>query len=150
MLDDNFVYRVPAPQIGFFWEAIKFACKEADEVSSEDLPRYLNGLLHDLFSDKAQCFVVLNDKRILEGLAQTRIIYDKITNKKELLLQCVYYMKHIEQKELMRNLQVLLDFAEAEKCLAVTFNSRNSRVWEMARHSGCTEKHRTFTYRIGR
>ena len=149
MPNENYIYRVLPTQMVLFWEAIKFACKEADEVKEEDLPKYFNELLHALLSDKAQCFVVLNSEKILEGLALTRLIYDKVTGKKELLLQCVYYMKHIEQDELMRNLQILIDFAKVEECLVVTFTSRNSRVWEMAKHSGCAEKHRTFIYKIG-
>ena len=38
MLTDNLIFRVPAPQIPVFWEAIKFACSKADEVKKEEMP----------------------------------------------------------------------------------------------------------------
>ena len=149
MLINNTVYRLISVQIPLFWDAIKFACVKSDEVEEKNFPVYFNELLHALLSDKAQCFVMLDKDKILHSIAISRIITDPLLGRKELLLQCVYSMHTIEPTELMRNLSVLVALAKKEKCSAVSFNSRNPRVWEMAKLSGCKERNRNFAYELG-
>ena len=78
MLTNNSIFRLLPVQIVPFWEAIKFACKEADEVKKEEMSNYFNELLQALLSDKAQVFIVLDDKRILHSIAITRITFNKV------------------------------------------------------------------------
>jgi len=146
---NNSVYRLLAVQIPMFWEAIKYACIEADEVDKKDYANYFNDLLQALLSDKAQCFVILDKDRILHGVAITKIVTDKILLKKELTLQVLYSMRPVSDAELFRNLKILRDLAIQEGCFAVTFQSRNPRIWEMAKISGCTERNRSFIYEVG-
>ena len=149
MFTDNSVYRLISVQIPMFWDAIKFACVKSDEVDEKNYSAYFNELLHALLSDKAQCFVMLDTGKILHSIAISRITTNPILGRKELLLQCVYSMHTMNTEELMRNLKVLVDLAKKEKCNAVTFNSRNPRVWEMAKLSGCKERTRNFVYELG-
>jgi len=149
MFTDNSVYRLISVQIPMFWDAIKFACVKSDEVDEKNYSVYFNELLHALLSDKAQCFIMLDAGKILHSVAISRITTDSVLGRKELLLQCVYSMHTMSTEELMRNLKVLVDLAKKEKCDAVTFNSRNPRVWEMAKLSDCKERTRNFVYELG-
>jgi len=146
---DDIIYRVLSVQIPMFWDAIKFACIKADEVPTEYMSDYFNELLQDLLSDKAQCFALLDEKKILHSIAITKIILNKMLNRKELVIQCFYSMYPIKDMELHRNLKVLYDLAVKEECKAITFTSRNSRVWQMAEISGCSEQFRSFIYEMG-
>ena len=149
MLTNNNVHRLLATQIVPFWEAIKFSCIKADEVSEKDMPSYLNELLQALLSDKAQCFVVLNDERILQGITVTRIVTDKIFSKKELLLQTFYSMKVVTEEETKKYFKILYDLAIKENCTALTFSSKNAKIWEMAKLVGCKELNRNFAFELG-
>lgn len=149
MLTDKRIYLLPAEQIVLFWEAIKFACKQADEVNKEDYGRYFNELLQASLSKKAQCFVVLDQAKVLHNIAITRLTTDKVLQRKELFLQCLYSMSIMSEIQLREYFNFIAEFAKQEKCSTIVFNSRNYRVWELAKLVGISERYRSFEYRIG-
>jgi hypothetical protein len=149
MLTENSIYRVLSTQIIDFWDAIKFACKEADELRLEDMQNYFNSLLQELLSDKAQCFVVLDDNRILHSVVITKIVINKAQNIKELNIQCLYSMTTISNSSALRYFKFIADFAKQENCSLVTYNSKNPRVWDIAKTVGCVERYRSFSYNLG-
>ncbi len=149
MLTNNTIYRILPTQVIQFWDAIKFACTQADEVNKEDMPDYFNELLQALLSEKAQCFIVLDEKKILHSIAVTRITLNKISFKKELYIQCLYSLSKIDNASLAKYFAFLVEFAKKAECVTVTYTSRNSRVWEIAHFVGCVERYRSFEYKLG-
>ena len=149
MLTNNSIFRLLPVQIVPFWEAIKFACKEADEVKKEEMSNYFNELLQALLSDKAQVFIVLDDKRILHSIAITRITFNKVRQIKELLIQCLYSMTTIDDTSLLKYFSFIVEFAKQEGCSLITYNSRNPRIWQIASVVGCKEISRTFAFSLG-
>ena len=139
------IIRILPTQIPQLWEQIKFACVQADEVNKEDMPSYFNELLHALLSDKAQCFIRLNDDRTLLGLIITRILVDKITGRKSLFIQALYSWKNVEDKEWQDDFSFIREFAKHEQCERISFESRNNRVWKIAEFLGFKENLRKFT-----
>jgi hypothetical protein len=149
MHTNNTIYKILPTQIPYFWEAIKFACKEADEVKKEEMQDYFNELLQALLSDKAQCFVVLDENRILHSIAITRIVTNKMYRRNELLLQCLYSMTMMDDESVQRYFSFIASFASKVKCELITYNSSNPRVWQLAKVLGCTERYRSFSYQVG-
>jgi hypothetical protein len=141
--------RLLPTQISAFWETIKYGCVKADEVREEDMPRYFNELLHALLNDKAQCFVILDEQKILLGFFITRIIVNKFSGRKELFGQIFYSMRSIIDEEAIKYVNVLSQFAAKEDCCAFTFSSRNFRIWELAKVTGCEESSRNFELMLG-
>ena len=139
------IVRVLSNQIPFFWNAIKFGASQADEVDEKDLPAYLNEMLHALMGDKAQCFVSLDENRILVGLLVTRVQVDKITSEKYLLLQAAYIWEKQEMSEWTAMYDTFKAFAEKEGCRYISFSSRNPKMWSRPEALGFKEKTRTFT-----
>ena len=148
MITNKLIYRLLAVQIVPFWEAIKYACAKTDELDIQDLPYHFNSLLHDLLSDKAQCFVVLTEERVLQAILTTRIVVDKVLLRKELFIRNMYSMQALGRLEFQELRNLILAFAEKEECKAITFNSRNPRVWEIAQQVGASERYRSFIYRV--
>jgi len=136
-------------QIPQIWELIKFACVQADEVDKKEMPQYFNELLHALLNDKAQCFIRLDDDRTLLAVLITRIMIDRVTGEKYLFLQCLYSFKVIQDEVLRQARDLFVDFAKAEQCSYISFNSRHKRIWEIAEIMGFKEKHRRFDFEIG-
>jgi hypothetical protein len=143
------IIKLLALQIPIFWETIKFVAKKVDEIDDKDLPSYLNELLHALLCDKAQCFVILDDKRILVAMAISRILGNKVNRKKYLYIQCLYSFKVINDDMWQDGLDLMRKFAEKEKCSYISFDSRNPRIWDIGGLLGCYEAKRTFTLNIG-
>lgn len=150
MLTNNTIYRLLPTQVVPFWDAIKYACAQADEIKKEDAGNYFNELLQALLSEKAQCFIVLDNEKRLHSIAVTRIVTDKVQFQKELYIQCLYSMSAWDDESTRRYFYFVSQFAAQEGCKAVTFSSRNPRIWDIARITGCTERHRTFVYNLGR
>lgn len=149
MLVNHRAYMLLPLQIPAFWEAIKFACMSADEIKPAHYRAYFNELLHALLSGKAQCFIVLDDNKVLRNIAITRLTQDKISGDKELILQCLYSAEKFEDPDLIKYFQFIVDFAKSESCKVLLFNTRNPRVWQIAKLLKCELKHKTFTYPVG-
>ena len=136
--------KILSNQVSQLWEAIKFSATKVDEVDEEDLPQYLNELLHALLNDKAQCWVKLDKKRSLVWLGITRILSDKVTEKKYLFLQCLYAFQEMSLEAWKKDWTTIEQFARNEECLYISYPSRNPRIWEMSKMVGFSEAYRTF------
>lgn len=143
------IIRILSPQIPYFWDAIKTTVKEADEVDDKVLQPYLNELLNALLSDTAQCFVRLDDNKVLIALLVTRIMVDKVTGEKYLYLQSLYSWQKPEDGIWQRDVQFVMDFAKQQDCKYISCQSRNEAVWDLAERLGFVEKTRVFDLRIG-
>jgi hypothetical protein len=132
-----------------FWEAIKYATINADEVDEGIRGAYLNDLLHSLLNSKAQCFVKLDNERRLQALIITKFTMDKITGEKNLFIMPFFSWKRADLEDWMEDFLLIKKFAEQEECKYITFNSRNPRVWEIGKALGFTEGLRMFSLDLG-
>jgi hypothetical protein len=136
--------RLLASQIPDVWEQIKFVATKVDNVNSNDAPLYLNRLLSMLLSDKAQCFVRLDENRQLIALVITLITIDEITGVKALLIKCLYSFQGVQIDEWAKDLDVIKVFARSNGCLKITTFSNSQRVFEIAQEIGFIERYRSF------
>lgn len=142
------IIKLLSEQIPTFWEAIKFATREANEYDESELPAVFNQLLHQLLSDKAQCFVILSEEKILRGVVLTMIAFDMINNKKYLNIETLYMFEKAKSEEFLDTYSLCKRYAQAEKCVSFRFKSRNPKVWEIATRFGFIEKYRTYESKI--
>jgi len=142
------IVKILSSQVPQFWEAIKFAATQADEVNVENTQLYLNELLHALLNDKAQCFTVLDDNRVLVGVLITRIEIDKITGERFLYLQIGYTWKSLEDKIWKETYEIFRSFATNLQCKYILFSSRNPAIWNRMEKLGFKEKIRTHSLNL--
>jgi len=136
-------------QIPIFWDTIKYACKQADALHQENYQSYFNELLHALLSDKAQCFVRLDEKRVIIGVLVTRFIGNKITGEKALRLQIAYSFQSEPQAVWQKDFAVIMDIALKTNCTKITFETSNPQLANLGMSVGCKEVSRLYEYRIG-
>ncbi|MCK5605908.1 hypothetical protein KAR91_28685 [Candidatus Pacearchaeota archaeon] len=134
--------------VAVLWEAIKFAATQADEVKPENKSRYLNELLHALLNDKAQCFVRYKDDE-MKAIVLTRVVFNKIMEEKELLLQSYYSFKISDKNEWLENMDFARKFAIKEGCKKITFQSHNDKIVKYAKMCGFSEDYRHFSIEVG-
>lgn len=142
------ILKILSTQVSTYWELIKFAVTTVDEVDKEDLQPYLIELLHALLSDKAQCWIRLDEKRTIIALLITRIRVNKITAKKSLYLQSIFSYRQVPLDIWQKDFNMLVQFAKQEGCKKITFDSRNPRIWEITTSFGCLERYRSFEFRL--
>ena len=148
-MSDGLIIKVLATQIPMFWESVKYACVQADEIQRDDLSEYLNELLHALLSDKAQCFVRLDENRILTAVLITRVMINKINKKRFLFIQCLYSYKKVPDSIWEREWAFIKTFAKLENCSYISFDSGNKRLFGHTQKLGVEEKFRTYNYQLG-
>jgi len=135
-------------QVVQLWEAIKYAATRVDEVDEKYLSKYLNELLHSLLNEKSQCFVRLNDKREIITIAITKILRNNITGEKYFQVQGVYGFKSASNDVWKRDWESFVEFAKKENCSYMGFQSRNSRIWDIAKMIGMEEAYRIFKLKL--
>ena len=140
------IIKILSKQVPIFWEAIKSASVQADEVDRKNYQAYLNELLHALLSDKAQCFIRLSEERILLFILITRFQIDKVTGNKNLFVQSLYSWKKIDEETLQDAGNLVKNFAKREGCSHLFFESRHERVWQFAESLGFRECLRRFIF----
>jgi len=144
------IIRLQARQIPEFWDIIKFAAVGADEITEEHLQPYLNKLLQELLSDKAQCFVHLDENRVLIKLMVTKILGNHVTGEKYLGMEILYSFKPTISDDVWREEFIFIrNFAIKEQCKYICGRSRNPRIWEISQFLGFKETNRSFSMKVG-
>lgn len=136
-------------QVAQQWELIKYITVKIDEVDEKNLQPYLNELLHALLNGKAQCFVELSEGRDVVGVCITRLMANKITGEKYLLIQNAYAFKVANSENRRQSFDFLKEFAKKEQCAYLSFMSRNKRMWQLGELAGFKEKVRVFEFNLG-
>jgi len=136
--------RLLPEQVPKLWDAIKYASSRANSFGKDELSYYFNNLLLALLNGKAQCFVRVDDDRVLNALMVTRIIADIITGRKALFIESLYSFKRAPDEEWESDAEIVRRFAKDQGCLSVTTYTSNRRVWEILEVIGLEERFRCF------
>ena len=131
-----------------FWEAIKFAAKEADEVADSEFPVYCGEMLHSLLNETSQCFIRLDDENKLIAIMITRVDVNKFSGAKSLFIQCLYSWAVVGENVWMKDRELIISYAKQSGCREIVFQSRHERVWELGRGAGFKEKYRAYGVRL--
>lgn len=140
--------RLTPDQIPRLWEIIKYAIVHVDDVKEENRPSYLYRLLHKLLSSKAQCFLDLDDERIVNTVFITQLIIDDTTGEKYLFMRNMYSFKYADDGVRKKQADIFKRFARKEQCSYISLKSPNKRIWRLAEMNEFREKARIFEFRL--
>lgn len=135
-------------QIPAFWEAIKFASVNADQVKEEFRGKYFNRLLYQLLSGKAQCFVELNDDRMLRALAVTKIMVDETRDESSLLIACVYSFEKRDTSSWISDMNDIYKFAKKNNCKMITSWTTNDKAAQLCESIGMKQRFKSFIMEV--
>jgi len=136
-------------QIPMVWEPVKYAVYQLNEIPNEQMSDYCVWLLHQLLSEKAQCWVTLNEDRVLLNVSITRITANPFTKQKELHLQCLYAFQGLTDTTVQEALSLYRAFAGQNGCVVVTGASRHPRARALMEKHGFQPQYHTYTLDIG-
>jgi hypothetical protein len=135
-------------QIPLVWEHVKFAVTQINEIAPENLTAALTRLLHDLLNEKAQCWVTLNQDRVLLNISITRVGDNSITGERELNCLFLYAYQGMTDSACKGIIAAFREFARITGCTRITGASRHPRLCELLEQHGLIPEYRTFTLTV--
>ena len=135
-------------QIPLVWEAIKYTIVQVELVQEKDYQNVFNYVIKSLLSDKAQCWVRLNDERRIVCLMLTEIQANKMTGAKTLVPRVLYSWRPTGNDEWMRDIEELKIFARKVECSEIVVESASPRMWDIYTLGGFKEKTRKYTFEV--
>ena len=123
-------------QVPKVWDYVKLAIEASKDVEGESLSRYLNNLLMNLLSNKAQCFVRLSSERSVEAVLITRIVADNITGDKALMVVTLFIMTGADDEKWEEQFKLVKDFASKTHCKRIIIRTNNELIINMAKPRG--------------
>lgn len=111
--------RLLPDQISRFWDVIKYAIEESLPPVAGEGPGKMNRILMSLLSDKAQCwasYTVNGERRKFEGIVITRIMYDDVSDTRNLLIYCLYGYEKVERSSWLSGFKTLAKYAASREC----------------------------------
>jgi len=132
-------------QVPQFWEVIKFAAIQSDDIKEEYQKVYLQNLLYDLLSGKKYCFFSKKENQIsfiviisFSFLEQEQIKYLCFNN---------IYSFFTQEDSVWQGVFVALSkIATEAECKAIIGNSNNERVHEICLSVGARCSSHTYEY----
>jgi len=145
------IVKVISFQIPKVWESVKYALDKVEGLDSNITPDRYNYILAALLNDTCQCFIRVDDeKEKIKALMLTEIYENAITKFKGLKVVCLYAFEVNSTDEWESDFKFLVDFAASANCKEIFFESRNSRVMDIARRVGFVEKSKVLSFSIRR
>lgn len=136
--------RVLPTQIPLVWEHVKWAVAQINEIPSENLREGLVRLLYGLLSEKAQCWVTLNEERVILNVSVTQIGDNTITGERELRWLFFYAYQGTTEHIGQNIIAAFRTFARDSGCTRITGASRNPRACALMEQHGFVPEYRTF------
>ena len=133
-------------QIVTYWELIKYAASKSVELDDRDLRAGLIWLLHELLSDKAQCWFRLDSDRNIIAIVITQLNIDKILNHKVLNIYVTFSYRHVPFEEWQQGFELIKEFAKKENCDRIVLQTKNQRMMEMDKALGFKQSYTSFVY----
>lgn len=128
--------RLMPDQIPTFWDAIKVAAVRSNNVDKEFIPGYLRRLLCALISEKATCFVKLDDAKNLKAVHIVRITNNDILDNTTMISDAIYSFSKLTLEEWKDNFSKLIDYAKSKGCKVILAWTDSDRVIEIGKSIG--------------
>lgn len=109
-------------QISKFWDIISYAIEESLPPVAGESPDKMNNILMSLLSGKSQCWVSYTkneEQRIFEGVVVTKILYDDMSDTKNLLIYCLYGYNSVKRTSWLSGFKALVKYAASKSCYRI-------------------------------
>ena len=140
----NQITRKTDPTVPVFWEVIKYAITQVDEVDKKYLQTYLTKTLHKLLNSRMICFVKLDEKRNLDLVVLAEIFINDLSQEKNLSIECAYAFKKSSLTEWTEIINELKKFGRSADCTEMELVTSNAKVREIVEQNGLIETKRAF------
>ena len=106
-------------QIAKFWDIIKYAIEDSIPPTATWTPNMTNKILTSLLCGKSHCwisYIMEGEQRKLEAVVVTQILYDDISDTRNLLIYCLCSYETNMGSSWLNGLKALVKFATFQGC----------------------------------
>ena len=131
--------RLLPEQISALWDIIKYAIEESLPPIVGESPDKMNKILAALLCDKAQCWASyekVEGGNRFEGIVITKILYDNISDTKNLLIYCLYGYENVDKGSWLKGFKSLVKFAASRNCSKIIGYSNIPLILRLANKFG--------------
>jgi len=137
------IVKIISNQIPQFWEVIKLSALSSGGISKKYEGAFCNELLQSLLSDKSQCFVYLDEARVLKGIAITQLKAEIFGERKILEIKQLYF-EDVDKAVFDLLYEYVCRFAKDMGCTFVGFDTIDKRLWDIIESSNLKEYKRYY------
>ena len=132
-------------QIASFWNVIKYAIEDSIPPTATWTPNMTNKILSSLLCGKSHCWIsyVKGEQRKLEGVVVTQVLYDDISDTRNLLIYCLCSYDGFRESSWSNGLKALVKFAASRNCKNIVAYTDVPNIIKMVKKLG-GETNQTF------
>ena len=111
--------RLLPDQISQFWDVIKYAIEQSLPPIAGESPGRMNRILTSLISGGSDCwasYTIDGDQRRFEAIVITKMLYDDVSDTKNLLIYCLYGYEIVDRSSWASGLKSLVKYASGKGC----------------------------------
>lgn len=131
-------------QISKFWDVIRYAIEQSLPPTVAESPDKMNRILSSLLSGKADCWASYTKSggmNSFEGIVVTKMLYDDVSDTKNLLMYCLYGYTKVDKQSWLHGLKALTKYAEARGCARIVAYTDVPYMIDMANFLGGEAKY---------
>ena len=126
-------------QVSNSWDVVKHAIEASTPPTTTWTPNMLNKILTSLLCGKAQCwfgYVVKGEERKLKVVLVTNILYDDISDTRNLLIYSAYSYEDTDRSDLLSGFKTLVKYAASKNCKNIVAYSNVPSIINLAKRLG--------------
>lgn len=135
-------------QVPLLWNSIKYAAVNAQFVEEEFRERFLNNLLYQLLSSKAQCFVRIDEDRKVQAIALTKVQFDETRDERSLFVTCLYSFVKVDDDTWKNDIEILKKYAKKLGCKFITAWATSDKISDLISMMGMRERFKSFVMEV--
>jgi hypothetical protein len=139
-------------QVPIYWDVIKYAIEQSLPPVVGDHPDRMNRILAAAMSDKVDIWASYtreDDKIKFEGIALTKLLYDEVSDTKNLLLYCLYGYEGFDRGSWAEGLGSLVKYAKSKDCAFITAYTEFPQIVALAKRLGADVRYTFLSFNVG-
>lgn len=136
-------------QVTRYWDILKPAIEESLPPVVDEAPDKMNRILAALIGGSLHCWVssqIKNEKRILEGVVVTKMLFDDVSDTKSLLIYCLYGYNIISSNGWKSGFATLAKWAKSRGCSRIVAYSDVPRILDIVGKLGGDTRYRYISF----
>lgn len=143
--------RMTPEQVSKFWDIIRYGIEQSlppIATNDEDKMAYLLSCALSGKVDVWASYVKEDEKIKFEGIVVTRLLYDDVSNTRNLLIYCLYGYTLVDKNSWFDGIEVLIKYARSLNCHQIIAYSKSPNVIKIASKLGANTDYTLISFNI--
>jgi hypothetical protein len=139
-------------QVQDYWDVIKYAIEQSLPPIVGGHPDRMNRILAAALADKVDIWLSyvrdLEGNAKFEGVALTKLLYDEVSDTKNLLIYCIYGYEVVDKGSWIEGLSGLVKYAKSKDCSFITAYTEFPNIISLAKRLGADTRYTFLSFNV--